>query len=65
LIKSVADKEGAHADPDYNATLRHMRQWKLIDDESHKMVVCGIARYLLDLLEREKLEELEDLRQNA
>jgi hypothetical protein len=60
LIRSVADKEGAHADPDYNATLRHTRQWKLIDDESHTMVVCGIAKYLLDFLEREKLEKLGD-----
>ncbi len=65
LIKSVADKEGAHADPAYNATLRHTRQWKLIDDESHKMVVCGIAKYLLDFLEFEKLEMLEDANQSA
>jgi hypothetical protein len=60
LIKSVADKQGAHADPDYNETLRHARLWRLIDDESHTMVVCGIATYLLEYLEREKLEKLED-----
>jgi hypothetical protein len=65
LIKSVADKEGAHADPDYNTTLRHTRQWKLIDDASHTMVVCGISRYLLDVLDREKLEKLEDANPSA
>lgn len=65
LIKSVADKEGAHADPDYNATLRHTRLWKLIDDESHTMVICGIAKYLLDFLEREELERLEDATESA
>jgi hypothetical protein len=65
LIRSVADKEGAHADPDYNATLQHTRQWRLIDDESHAMVVCGIAKYLLDFLEIEELERLEDACQTA
>lgn len=60
LIKSVADKEGAHADPDYNATLKHTRRWKLIHDESHAMVVCGIAKYLIDFLDREQLEKLEN-----
>ena len=56
VIKSIADKEGAHADPAYNDTLEKMRGWKLIEDESHKMVVCGIAKYLLDFLDREELQ---------
>jgi hypothetical protein len=65
LIRSVANKEGAHADPDYNATLQHIRQWKLIDDDSHRMVVCGIAKYLLDFLQVEELEKREDVSQTA
>jgi hypothetical protein len=52
LIKSVADKEGAHADPEYNATLRHARSVKYRNEHSHESTTVAIARFLLLFLKQ-------------
>jgi hypothetical protein len=54
LIKSVANKEGAHSDPDYNETLKHTRSFMVGDEFSHPVIICGIAQYLLDFIKNEK-----------
>jgi hypothetical protein len=56
LVKSVADKEGAHSDPDYNATLAEAKSVLYGPDESHLHIIAGIAEYLLEVLRREPLE---------
>ena len=51
LVKSVADKEGAHSDPDYNETLVRAKLVRYVKDESHIPSIIGIAEYLLSWLE--------------
>lgn len=46
LIRSVADKEGAHSDPDYNATLKFTRKAKVINDSSHSHYIIAIGEYV-------------------
>jgi hypothetical protein len=47
LIKSVADKEGAHSDPDFNETLIRSKLVKYAHNESHMIAVIAIGEYLL------------------
>jgi len=47
LVKSVADKEAAHADPTYNATLEHAMEHKYYEYDSHILTVVAIAQCLL------------------
>ncbi len=53
LIKSVADKEGAHSDKDYNNTLLHCKRWSFNDIESHILGVYAISKYVLALFKNE------------
>jgi hypothetical protein len=46
LIKSVADKEGAHSDRDYNETLVRAKMVKYVRDDSHIPAVVALGRYL-------------------
>lgn len=46
LIKSVADKEGAHSDPDYNETLIKAKLVQYVRDASHIPCIVAIGRYL-------------------
>jgi hypothetical protein len=56
LIRSVADKEGAHADPRYNDTLARAKCVRYVTDESHLHCIIGIAEYVLAFIRREPLE---------
>ena len=49
LIKSVADKEGAHSDPNYNDTLNLTKSLMFIDIESQVAIIIGIAEYVLSV----------------
>jgi hypothetical protein len=46
MIRSVADKEGAHADKDYNDTLAYAKAVKYMQDDSHMHLIVGIGSYL-------------------
>lgn len=46
LVKSVADKEGAHCDPDFNETLILAKLVKYARNESHVPAVVAIGDYL-------------------
>lgn len=46
LIKSVADKEGAHSDPDYNETLVRAKMVKYVRDDSHIPAIVALGDYL-------------------
>ena len=50
LIKSVANKEAAHSDPDYNETPSKARSLNIVGDESHLPDIVSIAAYLLEEL---------------
>jgi len=56
LIRSVADKEGAHADPRYNDALARAKCVRYAADESHLHCIVGIAEYLLAFMRREPLQ---------
>jgi hypothetical protein len=53
LIKSVANKEAAHADINYNKTLTHCKSWLYNDVECHIFGIYGITRFIKDLVEIE------------
>lgn len=53
LIKSVADKESAHADKNYNDTLLHCKNWIFNDTECHILGIYGLAKFIYDLVIRE------------
>jgi hypothetical protein len=50
LIKSVADKEGAHSDPDYNDTLVQAKMVKYVKDDSHIPAIVALGDYLMKWL---------------
>ena len=56
LIRSVADKEGAHADPKYNEALAQAKAVKYYSDESHLHCIVSLAEYLLDFIRLEPLQ---------
>jgi hypothetical protein len=61
LIRSVADKEGAHADPSYNDALVRAKSVKYVTDESHLQCIVGIAEYLVAFTRREALKVAEGI----
>jgi hypothetical protein len=46
LIKSVADKEGAHSDPDDNETLVRAKLVKYVKEESHRPAIVALGDYI-------------------
>jgi hypothetical protein len=46
LVKSVADKEGAHSDPHYDETLMRAKRVKYVRDGSHIPAIVALGRYL-------------------
>jgi len=53
LIKSVADKEGAHSDKNYNNTLLYCKSWSFNDVESHILGIYAISKYVLAVFKKE------------
>ena len=53
LIKSVADKEGAHSDKNYNDTLLHCKGWSFNETESHILGIYAISKYVLAVFKKE------------
>lgn len=53
LIKSVADKEGAHSDANDNATLEYSKNWLYKDVSSRILGIYAIARLVYDVFENE------------
>ena len=47
FIRSVADKEAAHSDPDYNDTLVQAKMVKYVQQESHMPGIVAIGQYLI------------------
>ena len=58
LIKSVADKEAAHADKNYNDTLLHCKNWTFNDIGCHILGVYSLARFIYDLVTMEYSQHL-------
>lgn len=52
LIKSIADKEAVHSDPDYNQTLKFSRSVKLVGEAIHQKYVIQIGEYILNELKK-------------
>ena len=50
LIRSVADKEAAHSDKEYNDTLKMTRSIRISDKGVHEQHVVAIGEYLLKLV---------------
>tara|TARA_B100002051_G_scaffold20339_1_gene15941 strand:+ start:171 stop:767 length:597 start_codon:yes stop_codon:yes gene_type:complete len=53
LIRSVANKEGAHSDKNYNDTLLHCRSWSFNETESHILGIYAISKYVLAVFKKE------------
>jgi hypothetical protein len=53
LIKSVADKEAAHSDPEFNATLKYCKEWSYNDIFCHVVGIYAISRLVYDVFELE------------
>jgi hypothetical protein len=49
LIKSVADKEAAHADVKYNDTLTYCKSWSYGNIDTHVLGIYGISKFLHSL----------------
>jgi len=47
FIRSVADKEGAHSDRNFNETLVRAKLVKYVEDESHLPCTAAIGEYLV------------------
>ena len=58
LIKSVADKEAAHADKNYNDTLLHCKNWTFNDVGCHILGVYALARFIYDFVTTEHKHQL-------
>jgi hypothetical protein len=56
LIRTVADKEGVHADPDYPETLKQAKAVKYAGDESHKHCIVALGEYILRYLSQGELQ---------
>lgn len=52
LIKSVADKEGAHSDPEYNSTLNLTKKVMVANTPSDSLHVVAIGEYVLRVLDK-------------
>lgn len=53
LIKSVADKESAHSDLEYNPTLLNGNSFQYGNIESHVLSIIAIGKYVVEFLDRE------------
>jgi len=53
LIKSVADKEGAHSDKEFNETILLSKLIKFNDTDSYKSIIVGIGEYIINLIKQE------------
>ncbi|MEH6517798.1 MAG: hypothetical protein V7742_14025 [Halioglobus sp.] len=51
LVRSVSDKQGAHADPQYNDALLFSRSVKVYGVDLHKPVIVAIGEYILEFME--------------
>lgn len=58
LVKSVADKEGAHSDKNYDTTLIHCNNWVFNDIGCHILGIYAIAKYLCTLFDLEYKQNL-------
>ncbi|MFA5132450.1 MAG: hypothetical protein WC444_03975 [Candidatus Paceibacterota bacterium] len=58
LIKSVADKEGAHSDKNYDTTLIHCNNWVVNDTGCHILGIYAITKYLYTLFDLEYKQNL-------
>jgi hypothetical protein len=47
FIKSVADKEASHSDPEWDETLVRAKLVKYVEDESHLPCTVAIGEYLV------------------
>lgn len=56
FIKSIAEKEAAHADKNDNSTLLHCKSWKFNDVGCHTLGIYGIARFIYDFVSSEHPE---------
>ena len=61
FIRSVADKEGAHADPAANDTLRLAGSIHYGTDDSHLHEIAAIAEYISGFVRNEDLDVLSGL----
>lgn len=52
LIKSVANREGAHSDPDYNETLKFTKSVKLVDEDIHIKFIVATGEYILKTIKQ-------------
>ncbi|HCM42748.1 MAG TPA: hypothetical protein DIS66_05510 [Candidatus Omnitrophica bacterium] len=53
LVRSVADKEGAHSDPDYNDTLRVTYAFHSpFNGYAHQEYIVYIGEYILYMLKK-------------
>lgn len=59
LIKSIRDKESAHADPEYHEDLDVTRAVKLPDGNSHEKAIVAIGQYVLKMIIQTQIEALE------
>lgn len=59
LIKSIRDKESAHADPQYHEVLDVTRSVKLPDGDSHEKAIISIGQYVLKMIIRTQVDALE------
>ena len=50
LIKSVADKQAAHADRNYNDTLLHCKIWTFNDVGCHILGVYALSKFIYDFV---------------
>jgi len=63
LIRSVADKEGAHSDPDYDETLEFTNLIRISNDSSHSQYIIAIGEYVssqLKIILSQLKEEIEN-----
>lgn len=49
LIKSVADKEGAHSDLNYHDIVKYAKNWHYGNISSHIFGISGIAKLLYQI----------------
>lgn len=52
LIKSIADKEGAHADDNYNKTIHQIKFMKVGKQDTRGYYVAAIGEYILNEIDK-------------
>jgi len=56
LIKSVANKEGAHSDPNYNEALKFTKSVKLVDEDIYINFIVATGEYILRRLNKQYIK---------